>query len=108
MFIGVIVASHDRQFLHIETGLLEFLDSSFGSRVRWINCYDGIVFVHTFCFVAVILVRITFEGCAEMSLEQVSIITRRNPAHHDRRREETASRSRPITDPANTSRVTGV
>jgi hypothetical protein len=33
-------------FPHIETGLLEFLDRNFGCRVRWIDRYDGIAFVH--------------------------------------------------------------
>ena len=46
MFIGVIVASNNGQFLHVETRLLEFLDRSFGSRVRWINRHNGIILGH--------------------------------------------------------------
>jgi hypothetical protein len=39
--IGLIVAANNRQFLQVETGLLEFLDGRLGCRVRWIDCYDG-------------------------------------------------------------------
>jgi hypothetical protein len=45
-------------FLHIETGLLQFLDRRFGSRVRWIDRHDGIALgqhVHSFVVAFLIL-----------------------------------------------------
>jgi len=53
MFIGVIVASDDGEFLHIESRLLEFLDGRFGSRVRGIDGDNGIVLFMLILFVLV-------------------------------------------------------
>ena len=57
VLIGVMVAPGNRQFLHVETGLLQFLDGRFGSRVRWIDCHDGIVLVHAFPFAVGFIMR---------------------------------------------------
>jgi len=57
VLIGVIVASDDRQFLHVETGLLQFLDGRFSTRVRRIDCHDEIVFVHDLDLGFVFVVR---------------------------------------------------
>jgi hypothetical protein len=46
MLVSVIVAPDDREFLHIETGLLQFLDRRFGDRVCGLDCDHGGVFVH--------------------------------------------------------------
>ena len=43
MFISVNVGSNNRQFLHIDIALLEFLDIRFGGRVRLIERHDEIV-----------------------------------------------------------------
>jgi len=53
VFLFVNVASNNRQFFHIEAALLEFLDSRFGGRVRWIDRYDGMVIGHTLSFCVV-------------------------------------------------------
>jgi hypothetical protein len=37
MFIGVVVTSDNRQFFHVETGLLEFFNGRFGRGVSRIN-----------------------------------------------------------------------
>jgi hypothetical protein len=45
VLLGVKVASDDRKFPHIETGLLQFLDRDFRRDVRRINGDDGFVLV---------------------------------------------------------------
>ena len=50
MFIRVIVASDDRQLLHIKTGLLEFLNGRFGFGVRFVYRHDAIVLGHELSF----------------------------------------------------------
>ena len=45
MLIGMIVASDNREFLHVKSRLLQFLDSGFGCGVRFVDCHDCIVIV---------------------------------------------------------------
>src|SRR5579872_7014889 len=43
MFLGMRILADDRQLLHIESGLLQFLDSLLGLLVGITDCYNDIV-----------------------------------------------------------------